>query len=125
MANTKQLEMDQSSNTTMILRWLGRLVVIAIILAIVSYFTPGFSINGLWSFMLAAIVISVLDYLVERFMKVDASPFGNGIKGFIIAAIIIYAAQFLVPNMEVSIIGAMLGALAIGILDAVFPNRVM
>ena len=58
-------------------------------------------------------------------MGVDASPFGKGIKGFIIAAIIIYLAQFLVPNMGVTIIGAILAAIVIGILDAVFPARAM
>ncbi len=87
--------------------------------------TPGFSINGMWSFLIAAVVISGLDYLAELLMGVDASPFGKGIKGFIIAAIIIYLAQFLVPNMGVTIIGAVLAAIVIGILDAVFPVRAM
>jgi len=105
--------------------WVVRLAITAVILAITSFFTPGFSINGLWSFILAAIVISVLDYLVESFMGVDASPFGKGIKGFVIAAIIIYLAQFLVPSMSVSIMGAILAALAIGVLDAVMPGRAM
>ncbi len=58
-------------------------------------------------------------------MGVDASPFGKGVKGFIIAAVIIYFAQFLVPHMRVSIIGAILAALVIGVLDAVFPSRAM
>ncbi len=108
-----------------ILGWVGRLLLTAVILAITSFFTPGFTINGLWSFILAAIVISVLDYLVESFMGVDASPFGRGIKGFVIAAVIIYITQFLVPTMSVSIIGALLAALAIGILDAVMPGKSM
>lgn len=108
-----------------ILGWVGRLLLTAVILAITSFLTPGFTINGLWSFILAAIVISVLDYLVESFMGVDASPFGRGIKGFVIAAVIIYVTQFLVPTMSVSIIGALLAALAIGILDAVMPGKSM
>lgn len=108
-----------------ILSWVGRMLLTAVILAITSFFTPGFSISGLWSFILAAIVISVLDYLVESFMGVDASPFGRGIKGFVIAAVIIYVTQFIVPTMSVSIIGALLAALAIGILDAVMPGRAM
>ena len=70
-------------------------------------------------------IIEKLDYLAELLMGVDASPFGKGIKGFIIAAIIIYLAQFLVPNMGVTIIGAVLAAIVIGILDAVFPVRAM
>lgn len=108
-----------------VMQWLGRLVITAVVLVIVSFLTPGFSINGLWSFLIAAVVISALDYLVERMMKVDASPFGKGIKGFLIAAIILYVAQFIVPNMTVTILGAVLGALVIGIADALLPGRVM
>lgn len=102
-----------------------RLIVTAIILAIASFLTPGFSIVGLWSYIIAAVVITLIDWGVERAMGVDASPFGKGIKGFLIAAIIIYLTQFIVPNMSVSMIGALLAALAIGILDAVIPGRAM
>ena len=125
MAHDKEHSTRDSDSGRGIWGWVIRLAITAVILAITSFFTPGFSINGLWSFILAAIVISVLDYLVESFMGVDASPFGKGIKGFVIAAIIIYVAQFLVPSMSVSIMGAILAALAIGILDAVMPGRAM
>ncbi|SFC21233.1 phage holin family protein [Clostridium uliginosum] len=121
----KQYETREHSNDRSVFKWLGRLLLVAVILGITSFFTPGFTINGLWSFLLAAVVISVLDYLVESFMGVDASPFGKGVKGFFISAIILYLAQFLVPNMRVSIMGAILSALVIGILDAVFPTRAM
>ncbi|MCI1956429.1 MAG: phage holin family protein [Oscillospiraceae bacterium] len=109
----------------MFFRWLGRLAIMMVILFLVSVFTPGFSIAGLWSFLIAAVVICLLDYLLESVMKVDASPFGKGLKGFLLSAIILYATQFVVPNMQVTILGAILGALAIGILDAVFPTKVM
>lgn len=115
---------DKGNNSS-IMRWIGRFLLVAVVLLITSFVTPGFTIHGMWSFLIAAVVISVLDYLVEMFMGVDASPFGKGIKGFIISAIIIYVAQFLVPNMGVSIIGALLAAAVIGILDAIFPARAM
>ncbi len=115
----------ENGNDNSIMRWIGRFLLVAVILVITSFVTPGFTIQGIWSFLLAAVVISVLDYLVEMFMGVDASPFGKGIKGFLIAAIIIYAAQFLVPNMGVSIIGALLASVVIGILDAIFPAKAM
>lgn len=121
MANGEE---DHRSNGS-ITGWIVRLVLFAIILAITSYLTPGFSIRGLWSFLLAAVVITALDYLVESFMKVDASPFGKGLKGFIISVIIIYLAQFLVPNMKASILGSIIAALVIGVIDAVMPTRSM
>lgn len=125
MADNREHSTKQNFDRKSIFGWVGRLALTAVILGITSFFTPGFSIDGLWSFLLAALIISVIDYLVESFMGVDASPFGRGIKGFFIAAIILYLTQFFVPNMSVSIIGALLAALAIGILDAILPGKSM
>lgn len=125
MVHNKEHSTREHVESKGILGWVGRMLLTAVILAIASFFTPGFTISGLWSYILAAIVISVLDYLVESFMGVDASPFGRGIKGFVIAAVIIYATQFFVPTMSVSLMGALLAALAIGILDAVMPGKTM
>lgn len=125
MANDNEHSTRESSGSTSILGWIGRLVLTIVILGITSFFTPGFSIRGIWSYILAAIVISILDYVVERFMGASASPFGRGVKGFFIAAIILYLTQFFVPAMSVSILGAILAALAIGILDAILPGKAM
>ncbi|GAA0717322.1 phage holin family protein [Clostridium malenominatum] len=108
-----------------IMSYIIRLVLTAIVLAITSFFTPGFSIVGLWPMLLAAVIITAIDALIENFMGVDASPFGKGFKGFVIAAIIIYVTQYFVPNMSVSIWGAILAAIVIGIIDALMPGRVM
>lgn len=125
MADKHDDKRVERSNNGSFVQWLGRLAITAVILAITSFLTPGFTISGLWSFLLAAVVITVLDYFVEAFMGVDASPFGKGIKGFVISVIIIYLTQFLVPNMRASIIGSILAALVIGIIDAVIPGRAM
>lgn len=105
--------------------WIIRLVLFAVVLGITSYLTPGFSIRGFWTFVIASVVITVLDYIVEAVMGVDASPFGKGFKGFVISVIIIYFTQYLIPNMSVSILGAILAALVIGVIDAIIPGRVM
>lgn len=108
-----------------IMKAIGRLVVVSVVLLVTSYLTPGFSIRGMWSFLLAAVVISVLDYAIEALIGSNVSPFGMGVKGFVISAIIIYLAQFFVPNMGVSILGALLAALVIGLLDGIFAVKVI
>ncbi|MDR7869656.1 MAG: phage holin family protein [Tissierellaceae bacterium] len=100
-----------------------RILIIAIVVAIAAYFTPGFSVDGLWSLLLAAVVIGVLDYLIQRFTGIDASPFGRGIAGFLVAAIILYVTKFIVPGFNISVWGAIIGALVIGIIDAIMPGR--
>ncbi|WP_251859794.1 phage holin family protein [Clostridium sp. Marseille-Q2269] len=118
-------ERKNNNNSNGIMGYIIRLIVAMIVLSITAFLTPGFTISGFWAVLLAAVIISAIDYLIEKFMGVDASPFGKGIKGFIVSAIVIYLAQFLVPTMRVSIIGALIAALVIGIIDAIIPGRFM
>ena len=102
-----------------------RILVTAIVVGIAAFLTPGFSINSLWSLILAAVVIALLDYLIQKFTGVNATPFGRGITGFIVAAIILYATKFIVPGFNISVWGAIIGALIIGIIDVIIPGRAM
>ena len=102
-----------------------RILITAIVVAIAAFLTPGFSINNLWSLILAAVVIALLDYLVQKFTGINATPFGRGITGFIVAAIILYATKFIVPGFNISVWGAIIGALVIGIIDVIMPGRAM
>jgi len=102
-----------------------RLIVGTVVLAVTAALTPGFAISSLWSLILGALVLAVLDYVVSRVLRTDASPFGRGISGFILAAVIIYFTQFLVAGYTVSVWGAILGALIYGIVDLIIPGRAM
>jgi putative membrane protein len=102
-----------------------RLIVGAIVLFITQAVTLGFSIRGFWTLLLAALVLAILDHLVERLLGVDATPFGRGISGFILAALIIYVIKFIVPGYSVTIVGALLGALIYGLVDLIIPGRAM
>lgn len=119
---TRNRERDNEFN---IGEMLLRVLITSIVVAIAAYFTPGFTIDGLWSLLLAAVVIGVLDYLIQTFAGVNASPFGRGLSGFLVAAIILYVTKFIVPGFNISIWGAIIGALVIGIVDAIMPGRAM
>ena len=113
------------SGTFNITHFLIRIVVGAIVLAITAALTPGFSISGIWPLLFGAVVLAALDYVALRFLGLHASPFGRGISGFILSAIIIYATQFIVTGFSVTILGALIGALIYGIVDAVIPGTAM
>ncbi|WP_423244805.1 phage holin family protein [Fonticella tunisiensis] len=102
-----------------------RIIVNSIVLLIVSALVPGFFVAGWGTAILAAVVIAVLDYLVEMVFKIDATPFGRGITGFIVAAIIIYLTQYFVAGVTVTMWGAIIGALLIGLINLIIPGRVM
>lgn len=114
----------RSQNTTStIWQIVGRLIVAAIVLAITAFFTPGFHINNIWALGLAAIVLTVMDYLIVKFTGLHASPFGKGFVGFVLAAIILYVTQYFVAGYTISWIAAIIGALVYGIVDYIIPGE--
>jgi hypothetical protein len=102
-----------------------RLIGVAIVLAVTAFLTPGFTVDGIGALILAAIIITAVNYLLEKFTGIDASPFGRGIVGFIVSVLIIYFTQYFVGGFAVTLLGAIIGAVVIGIIDAIVPGRVM
>jgi len=102
---------------------LGRFIVAAIILGITAFFTPGFSIDNIWSLAIAAIVLSVMDYLIIKFTGLHAMAFGKGFVGFVLAAVTLYATQFFVSGYSISMMAAIIGALIYGVIDYIIPGE--
>lgn len=100
-----------------------RFVTSAVILAITAFFTPGFTINNIWALALAAVVLTVIDFLLVKFTGLHASAFGKGFVGFVIAAVVLYATQFFVAGYSISWIAAMIGALIYGVVDYFIPEQ--
>ncbi len=106
------------------LRTIVRFIVSAIVLMVVGAIVPGFSALSFGNALLAALVIAGLSYLIELVLGRDISPYAHGVVGFLVSAIVIYLTQFIVPDMSVSMIGALLASLVIGIIDLFVPTKV-
>lgn len=122
MDNNQTSSRSNTNTTSTVWQIVGRLVVAAIVLGITAFFTPGFSINNIWSLGLAAIVLTVIDYLIVKFTGLQATPFGKGFVGFVLAAITLYVTQYFVAGYSISWIAAIIGALIYGIIDYFIPG---
>ncbi|MDR0268807.1 phage holin family protein [Paenibacillus sp.] len=98
-----------------------RFIVSAIVLMVVGWIVPQFSVGGFWSALLLALVIALFGWAIEGIFGKRVTPFGRGIVGFLISALVIYIAQFIVGGVSVTILGAVLAALVIGIIDLFIP----
>lgn len=122
MSNT-QNNTSTNTGTSTIWQVVGRLVAAAVVLAITAFFTPGFSINNIWTLAIAAIVLTVMDYLIVKLTGLHASPFGKGFVGFALAAITLYVTQFFVAGYTISWMAAIIGALIYGVIDYFIPGN--
>ena len=114
----------QTKNNTNSTVWqiVGRLVTAGIVLAITAFFTPGFEINNFWALAAAAVVLTVLDYLIIKLTGLHASPFGKGFVGFVLSAVVLYVTQYFVAGYAISWIAAIVGALVYGVVDYFIPG---
>ena len=100
-----------------------RFVISALVLMFVGFLVPGFRVGGFGGALIAAIVISLLGYLAERLFGRRVSPQSRGIVGFFTAAVVIYLTQFFIATFRVTVVGALLAALVIGVIDAFVPTE--
>ncbi|MDF2835185.1 MAG: rane protein of unknown function [Paenibacillus sp.] len=98
-----------------------RFIVAALVLMLVGFIVPQFSVGGFWSALFLALVIAALGWIVEGIFGKRVTPFGRGIVGFIASAVVIWVAQFIVGGVTVTWLGAILAALVIGIIDLFIP----
>lgn len=102
---------------------LARFITSAIVLAITAFFTPGFEISTFWTLILAAVVLTVMDYLINMVIGINASALGKGIIGFIVSVVILYATQFFVAGYSISWVSAIVGAIIYGIVASIVPGK--
>lgn len=104
------------------LRHIVRLIVSALVLMFVAYLIPGFARITFATALIAALVITVIGWVIEALIGRGVSPYGRGIVGFLVAAAVIYATRFIVPAFVVTIPGALLAAFVIGLVDMFIPT---
>ena len=121
--NTTNTQTSSNSSMGTFGQIVGRFIVATIILGITAFFTPGFSINNIWSLAIAAIVLTAMDYLIIKFTGLHAIAFGKGFVGFVLAVITLYATQFFVTGYSISWMAAIIGALIYGIIDYIMPGE--
>ena len=117
------IETRSSSRPNTFVQVILRFITSAVILAITAFFTPGFTISNIWALALAAVVLTVIDFLLIKFTGLHASAFGKGFVGFILAAVVLYVTQFFVAGSSISWIAAIIGALIYGIVDYFIPEQ--
>lgn len=123
MSDNHQANVETTNTMSTVWQIAGRLIAAAIILAITAFFTPGFTINNFWSLAVAAVVLTVLDYLIVKFTGLHASPFGKGFVGFVLSVVVLYVTQYFVAGYSISWMAAIIGALIYGIIDYFIPGE--
>ena len=120
------MEREKSNSSTTSMSFTGiitRFITSAIILAVTAFFTPGFEIASFWSLIVAAVVLTLIDYLVNVIVGNNLGAFGNGIVSFIVSGFLLYVTQFFVAGYTINWLSAIVGAIIYGIIASLVPGK--
>lgn len=123
MSDNNQTSTNTNSGVSTAWQIIGRLIAAGVVLAITAFFTPGFEISNFWSLAIAAVVLTVIDYLIVKFTGLHASPFGKGFVGFVLSVVVLYVTQYFVAGYTISWMAAIIGAIIYGIVDYFIPGE--
>ncbi len=114
--------MDIKKGEVIIIKLIIKILVSALAILVASWMPGGFEVDSFGAAIAAAVVIGLLDWAINKFTGVDASPFGRGAVGFIAAVIILFLTGKLVDGFHVTLWGAIVGAIILGIVDMFIPS---
>lgn len=123
MSEENHVDSQSQNSTSSVWQIIGRLVTAAVVLAITAFFTPGFHISNFWTLVAAAVVLTIIDYLIVKFTGLHASAFGKGFVGFVLSAVVLYVTQYFVAGYTISWMAAIVGALIYGVVDYFLPGE--
>lgn len=120
------MERDKNSSNSNSITFTGlvtRLITSAIILAVTAFFTPGFEINSFWTLIVAAVVLTLIDFLINTIIGNNLGTFGNGFVSFVVCAISLYVTQFFISGYYINWVSAIVGAIIYGIVASFVPGK--
>ena len=103
------------------MKFIIKILINAIIISLAAFFSP-MKVTNYGAAIIAALIITGLSYLSEEIFNIKASPIGSGTSSFIASAIIIYLTGKIVSGFSAGIIGSLLGAFVIGIVNGLFAK---
>lgn len=71
---------------------------------VVSYLVPGFSFTDLWSILVAAVVIGVVNTFIKPILQIIFLPLSIvtfGITAFLINVVLLWGVSFVVPGFNI------------------------
>jgi pilus assembly protein TadC len=69
-------------------------------------------------------LIAAIGFGLEAIFGRNISPYARGGVGFVVSAVIFYLLQFIIPGLRVTVLGALIAAAIVGIIDMFVPTGV-
>lgn len=102
---------------------LARLLINTLALIITTWIVPGFEINGVWTAVLAAIVLGVVNTFIRPLMLLITLPFNIitlGLFTFVINALMLWMTAYFVRGVHINDwLSAILGAIVLSVTSTV------
>lgn len=99
---------------------LKKVIVTAIVIGLAAFITPGWQVGGITTALLAGAFIGLVNYIIEMFA--DGSRPTQGFIGFVVTFIILKLTANFVDGFNISTLGAIIGAIIVGLVDALIPG---
>lgn len=104
-------------------RLLIRFAVSFIFLYLAGYIIAGFSVLTVPIIFIAALVISVLSYVVELVITSPVTNYSHALVSFVVSFLVLVAARYMIPGSDITFFGSIIVSLLIAAVDLFLPEK--
>ncbi|MDO5718112.1 MAG: phage holin family protein [Tissierellia bacterium] len=103
-----------------------RVVYAMIAIALVAFLTPGISARGgLKTYLFAGLAVGIIHSVLTDMLDIRDSATKRGCSGCLISALVLYLTGMIVSGFRVTIFGALIGSVVIGIVEMILPKSLL
>ncbi len=100
-----------------------RIIFSMLAIFIVSFLTPGIRFRGSFvTLLIVGLVVGFLHALITDLMNISDSASKRGTTAFLVSAVVLYITGKLISGFHVSIFGALIGSLVLGLVQGILPQ---
>lgn len=92
-----------------------RLFCSSVLIGIAAFFTPGFTFINSSTLLIPIFLLTIIDFLLIRYIAYDFNSFGKFIIHFTLASIILYSTQYFISDYAITLFTALVGSLIFAI----------
>lgn len=102
---------------------LVRMLFAMIAIGVVSFFTPGIKMyGGIKTALIVGLVVGFLHSFISDILNIRGEATKRGVTAFLVSAVVLYATGKIIPGFSVSLFGALIGSIVLGIVEVLLPQ---
>lgn len=111
-----------TSKRQVLKEFIRKTLIINLILGIIAFLSPSFTVSSIWILLVCGGLISTLDFLLQNYTNIKYILIGRGLVGFFVSFIVLLMSVNTMAGFNMSVMTIVIISILIALIDIIIPG---